>query len=106
VLIKAGVAADLSHSKMLGNGWNGLRVTHETLPGATARITLTGASATGNGVAADADDEELERVGVVLEATAAGASRAAALSPANARGAMTLSGNRGGDWAVWRDAEA
>jgi hypothetical protein len=47
-----------------------------------------------------ADDACLEGAGVVFEATAAGASRTAVLSPADARGAMTLSGNRGGDWAV------
>lgn len=102
VLVMRGVSVDLSYTRMIKNWWNGLRITFETLLNATARITLTGASATGNGVGKDADDAQMDRVGVVIEETAAGASRLAALSPADARGAMTLADNRGGDWAVWR----
>ena len=51
------------------------------------------------GAERDADDAELERFGVVFEATAAGVSRENMVLPANARSAMTLLNNAGGKWA-------
>jgi hypothetical protein len=76
VVIKADVSADLTDAELLRNNWSGLRVEGDTLPGATARITLMGATVEGNGVdrQVDANDAERERCGVVLERNAATAS--------------------------------
>jgi hypothetical protein len=80
ILIKF-VSVDLSEARVTRSSLNGLRVTHERLVGAAARITLTGASFLENGKGEDAKCDEGETFGIALERDAGGASRMAALEP-------------------------
>jgi hypothetical protein len=131
VRVAGGVGVDLSGAVLADNAWNGLRVEHALLPGASAsasvpRVILAAARVTGNGRGAGARADECDTAGLAIEATRHGASRHAAVVPplpatppallgaAAAAGSAAgddsarpvFEGNAGGAWALWRDMES
>jgi hypothetical protein len=106
VCVEGGVAVDLSRAVMVSNNWNGLNVSHVTLPGARASITLAGVHIRGNGADGnfDASEARYELHGVVFEADAAGVTRESVLVRATQQlPAVFVFGNAGGDWAHVKD---
>ena len=98
VLVDGGVAVDLSNSVLRDNALNGLRITDAVLPGATARITLTGSDISNNGADEHADAAQGEQVGIALEKNKAGVSRLGVVQPPGAPWVgVRLSNNCGGD---------
>ena len=99
VLVDGGVAADLSKSILKDNAFNALLVTNIVLPNAIAKITLTDAEISGNGIGEDASDERCERHAVALEFDASGVSRHGVLVPQGpGLEGVKLSNNCGGDF--------
>jgi hypothetical protein len=117
--VAGGVGVDLTDAVLANNAWNGVRVEHALLPGASASasapsIILTSARISGNGRGADADPAQCDTAGLVIEATRHNTSRHAAIVPALSSTPPALlgggggdspvfEGNAGGAWALWRD---
>jgi hypothetical protein len=117
--VAGGVGVDLTDAVLANNAWNGVRVEHALLPGASASasapsIILTSARISGNGRGKDADPAQCDTAGLVIEATRHNTSRHAAIVPALSSTPPALlgggggdspvfEGNAGGAWALWRD---